>query len=158
MPHSNYARQCVCGEIVEPVTKTRNQFDDELLASYRCTNCDLTFFREFTVDEPPEPIPEPEEVDKPPAPEGNVMDWSDEDRDKFIQFYGEDKWRKLIEKAVKNDGEAYYVRPADEPAMPTADNPLEWSENQVNNFVKKYGREKYQQRLSDHFFSQDEES
>lgn len=148
MNYSNFAMRSPEGSIVEPIQKKRLS-TGEILATYRDGND--TWRQKFPGNFESsliEEIEEEEKQERPPAPEGNVMDWSSEEVDLFCEHYGRDAYQKLYGRALKNDGHAEYVKPQDEPKMPRPDqDPRSWSTIQVQNYISKYSREQYQDRI-----------
>jgi len=150
MQYSNLAMHCPkCESINEPVLKDREP-NGNVQSTYRC-DCNTAWQQTFNVAQPEIPLINPEakkEEQKPPAPEGNVLDWSEEERDSFVKWYGLEEYQSLVAKAMQNDGHAEYVNPESEPAMPVDHDPRKWTSKQRDNFIAKYGRDVYKERFA----------
>jgi hypothetical protein len=153
MSYSNFAMHCYsCDAINEPVSKNRKRTNGNVVANYRCDNCDNTFRQTFKVDHKAEPIEKPElkePEEKPPAPEGDVLeDWSSEDKDFFIEHYGREAYKELVNKKIQEGGRVEYQAPEDQPDMPTDHNPKNWTPEQRDNYIEEYGRDAYQDKVA----------
>lgn len=152
MSHSKFAMHSPSPDdsaIYEPVNKVR-QSNGDVKAYYR-SKAGKTWEQVFKVSHEAPLIEEPEakeEQERPPAPEGNVLGWNDEQRSLFTKWYGLEEYKSLVAKAIKNEGYAEYQSPADEPDMPQVDDARLWTPKQRNNFIDKWGRDKYQERFS----------
>jgi len=149
MSHSKFAMNCPdCLEINEPAHKNR-QPSGNIKATYRCEK-GHTWQQQFIVSLEVPLVDEPEEKEEkklPKPPSSEVMQWTDQERNEYLEAYGESSYKKLVGKHFQ-EGEAFAEPPKNEPTMPQDLDPRKWSSTQRDNFITKWGRETYQERLS----------
>jgi hypothetical protein len=108
--------------------------------------------QKFPVNHEAEPIDPPEvnePEEKPPAPEGDVLeDWSSRDKDFFIQHYGREAYKELVNKKINEGGRVEYQAPEEQPDMPTDHDPKNWTPKQRDNYIEEYGRDAYQDKVA----------